>query len=435
MYIPLPEKTSPSTGYIINHVGNEAIKMMSTISAQTAHQYSDTTLHSRSEKITSDKKKDIDKIWLIIIPIIVIFFATLISLTCASNRKKRNDEEERSDSPSSPRSLSRSRTNDTRSPRPYSSHKPSSGRPTGEMGAARAALGATISPPTPPPRQIEQEPIRHGRPTGQMGAARAALGATIEPEINELGVQNTPVQWDEGYVITRPEEARINNDRSLRFQESYLSTEVGTRVISRPIQEPESVYSLRPGENMVQMMQRVDDELHQAVSRYPIFANSLPRAPSPVRRESRREPRPMTLDEEVSRQVASFPIFQQNLGNQYAMATGSNEEEYREATTITTRDNEELWREVATLPVFQNAAAYRSMPTRRPDPMTPGFMTPPPAYEHAPEYGEDDWIGARDEYGPGSQDDSGGNGENAGLTPSALPPAYIMDDPRFCQGV
>ncbi|KAJ8062077.1 hypothetical protein OCU04_009856 [Sclerotinia nivalis] len=433
MYIPLPEKTSPSTGDVINHVGNEAIKMMSTIFAQTAHQYSDTTLHSRSEKITSDKRNDADKIWLIIIPVIVIFFVTVISLTCTSDGKKRNDEEERIDSPSPRISLSRSRTNDTRSPRPYSSHKPSSGRPTGEMGAARAALGATIDPPTPPPRQIEQDPIRHGRPTGQMGAARAALGATIEPEINGLGIQNAPIQWDQGCVITRSEEARINNDRPLRFQESYLSTETGTRVVSRPIQEPESVYSLRPGENTVQMMQRVDDELHQAVSRYPIFANSVPRAPSPARRESRRETRetrPMTLDEEISRQVASFPISQQDSGNQHVMATGSNEEEYREATTITTRDDEELWREVATLPMFQNTDAYRSMPTRRPDPVTPGFVTPPPAYEHAPEYGEDDWIGARDEYGLGSQDENGGNEGNYGLSPSTLPPAYIRDDPR-----
>ncbi|CAD6446428.1 44690698-25f5-48a2-9989-7953fa274353-CDS [Sclerotinia trifoliorum] len=440
MYIPLPESTSPSPSEIINHVGNEAIRIMGTVLPQTTHQYSDINLHSRSEKITSDKKRDASKMWLIIIPVIIIGVATLLSLTCASNHKKRTIEEEISESSSPQRSLSRSQTNDATSPRLYSSHKPSSGRPTGEMGAARAALGATINPPTPPPppQQMEQEPPRHGRPTGQMGAARAALGATIEPGITGLGTQNVPIQWDQGCAITRPEGARMNNDRSLRFQESYLSTEYGTRDISRPTQEQESVYSLRPGENTVQMMQRVDEELHQAVSRYPVFANSVPGVPSPIERESiretreTRETRPMTLDEQVSRQVASFPIFQQNSRNQPAIATGNNEGEHRETTTNTTRNYDELWREVATLPMFENTPTYRSMPTRRPDPTTAGFVTPPPAYEHVPEYGEDDGIGARDGYGSGSGS-QGANVSyegNVGLAPSVLPPAYVRYERR-----
>ncbi|EDN99129.1 predicted protein [Sclerotinia sclerotiorum 1980 UF-70] len=370
--------------------------------------------------------------WLIITPVIIIGVATILSFICTIHRKKRTAEEKinASSSPRRSLSLSRSRTNDTRNPRPYSSHKPNSGRPTGEMGAARAALGATIHPPTPLPLppQMEQAPIIHGRPTGQMGAARAALGATIEPGVTGLGIQNVPIQWDSGCVVTRPEAARINT----------------------VTQEPGSVYSLRarPGENTTQMMQRVDEELrfHQAVSRYPIFADSVPSTALPVLRESRRETRErrenrqMTLDEEVNRQVASFPIFQQNSRNgyQHVIPTGNNGEEYREVTTNTntTRDgdDDELWREVATLPLFQNTPTYRSTPTRRPDPLTPRFVTPPPAYEYAPAYGEDDGIGARDGYasglGLGSQGRNGGFGDNGGVGPAALPPAYVRYEGR-----
>ncbi|KAI9651328.1 hypothetical protein NHQ30_001367 [Ciborinia camelliae] len=269
-------------------------------------------------------------------------------------------------------------------------NRPRPGRPTGEMGAARAALGATI-PPTPPP-QMSQKYINigrdpRGRPTGEMGAARAALGATIESE-NESGP---------GDARSGSSTNTVNSNRPLRFQESYLPTENGTRVISRPIQPPASVYSLRPGETVSQMTQRVDNELLEAVSRYPIFQNSLPKPPSPAGPSSSRPTRPMTiLDEEVSRRVSTFPIFQQNNraeGNMSARRRRSNEELGRGgAVELIRRYNVFFRRDIGALTI-QRSEEWWS--TRRPGPITPGFLipppayellTPPPAYEHAPAY-------------------------------------------------
>ncbi|TGO56789.1 hypothetical protein BCON_0073g00230 [Botryotinia convoluta] len=411
MYIP--EEPGRSEMVMIQ----EMAQMMTTTLGQSPHQYPDNSIHTRSEKITSDRKsQDSAKTWILAIPVgVMIVIFLLLSCVIAIKKRLEQTRDHYTQRPLSriPTTRSRKSRNDTRSLYPVYSHRP---KPTGEMGAARAALGATI-PPAPINLPIEEDcttgSLRNQsyyRPTGHIGAARAALGARVEPEVGQ---------------------AR-NNDRSLRFQQSYVPTDIGSRVVSRPVEQSDSIYTLRPGESVTDMMQRVDSEVHRAVSRYPIFANNLPSPPPAHLRRSSQSTGPMTIDEEVSRQVASFPIFQQNSGTQHAMTTGSNEEQYRESTTITTAsantetDNEELRREVATLPVFQNTAGYRSMPTRRPDPVTPGFVTPPPAYSHAPSYRGYD----SDEEAPENEADDSVDEENRVSTPSTLPPAYIRGDYR-----
>ncbi|RAL61241.1 hypothetical protein DID88_010320 [Monilinia fructigena] len=127
-----------------------------------------------------------------------------------------------------------------------------------------------------------------------MGAARAALGATIEPETKgaRSHARNMRTNLDDEFVITNPPSVTIRpknesimtkNKRPLRFQETNLSTETGARVISRPILEPDSINSRRPDESMVNMRRRVDDELHEAISSYPIFQNSRPKHSSPLK--------------------------------------------------------------------------------------------------------------------------------------------------------
>ncbi|KAF7910177.1 hypothetical protein EAE99_011369 [Botrytis elliptica] len=414
MYIPgEPER---SEVVVVQGMVQSVFRMMTTILGQTPHQYPDNNIHTRSEKITSDRQsQDSTKTWILAIPLGVMAVVFLIVFCLiAINKRLEQTRDHYTQRPLSRTSTTRSGKlrNDTRVLYPVYSHRP---KPTGEMGAARAALGATINP-APRSSPIEEECTTDSpripsyyRPTGQIGAARAALGARVEPEVRQV---------------------RTSNDRPLRLQESYVSTDTGSRVVSRPVEQSDSVYTLRPGESLADMMQRVDSEVHRAVSRYPIFANNLPSPPPARLRRPSRPAGPMTIDEEVSRQVASFPIFQQNSGTQHAMATGSNEGQYRESTTITTAsanaemNNEELRREVATLPVFQNTANYRSMPTRRPDPVTPGFVTPPPAYSHAPSYRGYD----SDEEAPENEADDSIHEENRVTTPSTLPPAYIRGD-------
>ncbi|KAF7890162.1 hypothetical protein EAF00_008478 [Botryotinia globosa] len=419
MYIPgEPER---SEVVVIQGMVQSVFGMMTTIAGQTPDQYPDNDIHTRSEKITSDRKsQDSAKTWILAIPLGVMLIVFLIvSCLVVINKRMEQTRDHYTQRPLSRTSTTRSRKlrSDARVIYPVYSHRP---KPTGEMGAARAALGATITPApiTPAPRSppIEEECTASSprnqsycRPTGQIGAARAALGARVEPEVRQ---------------------ARANNDRPVRFQQTFVPTDIGSRVVSRPVEQSDSIYALRPGESNADMMQRVDSEVHRVVSRYPIFANNLPSPPPARLRRPSRPAGPMTIDEEVSRQVASFPIFQQNSGTQHAMATGSNEEQYRESTTITTAsanaeiDNEELRREVAALPVFQNTADYRSMPTRRPDPATPGSVTPPPAYSHAPSYRGYD----SDEEAPGNEADDSFDEENRVTTPSNLPPAYIRGD-------
>ncbi|TEY57455.1 hypothetical protein BOTCAL_0218g00050 [Botryotinia calthae] len=393
--------------------------MMTTILGQTPHQYPDTTIYTRSEKITSDRNsQDSAKTWILAIAfgVMIAFFLLLFCILEIKKRleQKKDHYTQRPLSRTST-TMSRKSRNDTRGLYPVYSHRP---KPTGEMGAARAALGATISP-TPINRSSEEEyttsiPRNQGyyRPTGEIGAARAALGARVEPEA---------------------EQARTNNNRPLRFQQSYIPTDIGSRVVSRPIEQHDSIYTLRPGESVADMMQRVDSEVQRAVSRFLIFANNLPSPPPPAHpRRPSRSRGPMTVDEEVSLQVAAFPIFQQNSRTQHAVATGINEEQYRESTTITAasantgNDEGELRREVATLPVFQNTASYRPMPTRRPDPVTPGSMTPPPAYSHAPSYRGYD----SDEEAPENEAGDAVDDENHGTVLSSLPPAYFSGDYR-----
>ncbi|THV52389.1 hypothetical protein BGAL_0080g00120 [Botrytis galanthina] len=410
MYIP----GEPERSKVV--VIQEVVQMMTTIIGQTPHQYPDNNIYTRSEKITSDRKsQDSARTWILAIPVGVIIVVFLIgSCLVAINKRLEQTRDHYTQRPLSRVSTTRSRKlrSDVRVLEPVYSHRP---KPTGEMGAARAALGATITPaPRSPP--IEEECTTDSpripsyyRPTGQIGAARAALGARVEPEVRQ---------------------ARPHNDRPLRFQQSYVPTDIGSRVVSRPVEQSDSIYTLRPGESNADMMQRVDSEVHRAVSRYPIFANNLPSPPPARLRRPSRSAGPMTIDEEVSQQVAAFPIFQQNSGTQHAMATASNEEQYRESTTITTAsanaemNNEELRREVATLPIFQTTADYRSMPTRRPDPVTPGFVTPPPAYSHAPSYRGYD----SDEEAPENEAEDSIDEENRVTTPSTLPPAYIRGD-------
>ncbi|KAF7945036.1 hypothetical protein EAE96_009819 [Botrytis aclada] len=410
MYIP--EKPELS-GVVMNQgMAQSDSRLMTTIFEPTPHQYPNTNIHTRSEKITSDRKsQDSAKTWTLAILAGVVFAMFLISLCIVTIKKRREQTRDHYTQRPSSRASTRSRksrtTNDTRSLYPVQSHRP---KPTGGMGAARAALGATI-PPAPTSSPVQEEyapriPRTYYRPTGQIGAARAALGARREPEARQ---------------------PTTNNDRPIRFQQSYVPTDVGSRVVSRPVEQPDSIYALRPGESAADMMQRVDSEVHRAVSRYPIFADSLP-SPPPAR--LRRPTRPLTVDEEVSRQVASFPIFQQNSGPRHAMATASNEGQYRESTTITTAranteiDDEELRREVAALPVFHNTPGHRPMPTRRPDPVTPGSVTPPPAYSHAPSYRGYD----SDEEAPENEADDSVDEEIGATTPSTLPPAYIRGD-------
>ncbi|KAF5868813.1 uncharacterized protein Bfra_012145 [Botrytis fragariae] len=416
MYIP--EEPERSEVVIIQEMAQSAFRMMTTIIGQTPNLYPDTNIHTRSEKITSDRKsQDSAKTWILAIPVgVMIVIFLLLSCVIAIKKRLEQTRDHYTQRPLSrtPTTRSRKSRNDSRTLYPVYSHRP---KPTGEMGAARAALGATISP-VPSNSPVEEDytagSLRNQsyyRPTGQIGAARAALGARVEPEVGQ---------------------ARTNNDRPLRFQQSYVPTDIGIRVVSRPVEQLDSIYTLRPGESVADMMQRVDSEVHRAVSRYPIFANNLPSPPPAHVRRPSRSTGPITIDEEVSRQVASFPIFQQNSGAQHAMATGSNEEQYRESTTITTASantgiyNEELRREVAALPVFQNTAGYRSMPTRRPDPVTPGVVTPPPAYSHAPSYRGYD----SDEEAPENEGDDSVDEENRVNTPSTLPPAYIRGDYR-----
>ncbi|KAF7921495.1 uncharacterized protein EAE97_011284 [Botrytis byssoidea] len=419
MYIP--GKPEHSEVVVIQKTVQSVFRMMTTIIGQTPHQFLDNNIHTRSEKITSDRKsQDSAKTWILAIPLgVMVVVFLIVSCLVAINKRLEQTRDHYTQRPLSRTSTTRSRKlrSDVRVLPPVYSHRP---KPTGEMGAARAALGATITPapiiPAPRSPPIEEECTTgsprnqsYCRPTGQIGAARVALGARVEPEVRQAGA---------------------NNDRPVRFQQSYVPTDIGSRVVSRPVEQSDSIYTLRPGESHADMMQRVDSEVHRVVSRYPIFANNLPSPPPARLRRPSRPAGPMTIDEEVSRQVAAFPIFQQNSGTQHAMATGSNEEQYRESTTITTAsanaeiDNEELRREVAALPVFQNTADYRSMPTRRPDPVTPGFVTPPPAYSHAPSYRGYD----SDEEAPESEADDSVDEGNRVTTPSALPPAYIRGD-------
>lgn len=417
MYIP--EEPELSGVVVIQELAQSAMKTMTTILGQTSHQYPDTAIYTRSEKITSDRNsQDSAKTWILAIAfgVMIAFFLLLFCLLEIKKRlEQRKDRYTQRPLSRTSTTMSRKSRNDTRSLYPVYSHRP---KPTGEMGAARAALGATIHP-SPIDQSSEEEyttssPRNQGyyRPTGEIGAARAALGARVQPEV---------------------EQARTNNDRPLRFQQSYVPTDIGSRVVSRPVEQHDSIYTLRPGESVADMMQRVDSEVQRAVSRFPIFANNLPSPPPTAHpRRPSRSTVPMTVDEQVSLQVAAFPIFQQNSGTQHAMAPGSDEEEYRESTTITAAsantemDGGELRREVATLPVFQSTASYRPMPTRRPDPVTPGFITPPPAYSHAPSYREYD----SDEEAPENEADNAVDDENHGTVLSSLPPAYFSGDYR-----
>ncbi|KAM0149378.1 hypothetical protein ACHAQE_009422 [Botrytis cinerea] len=417
MYIP--EEPELSGVVVIQELAQSAVKIVTTMLGRTPHQYPDTTIYTRSEKITSDRNsQDSAKTWILAIAfgVMIAFFLLLFCILEIKKRlEQRKDHYTQRPLSRTSTTMSRKSRNDTRSLYPVYSHRP---KPTGEMGAARAALGATILPsPIDEPSEEEyttSSPRNQGyyRPTGEIGAARAALGARVQPEV---------------------EQARTNNDRPLRFQQSYVPTDIGSRVVSRPVEQHDSIYTLRPGESVADMMQRVDSEVQRAVSRFPIFANNLP-SPPPTAHPPRpsRSTVPMTVDEQVSLQVAAFPIFQQNSGTQHAMATGSNQEEYRESTTITAAsantemDDGELRREVATLPVFQSTASYRPMPTRRPDPVTPGFITPPPAYSHAPSYREYD----SDEEAPDNEADNAVDDENHGTVISSLPPAYFSGDYR-----
>ncbi|KAM0126821.1 hypothetical protein ACHAO1_009847 [Botrytis cinerea] len=417
MYIP--EEPELSGVVVIQELAQSAMKIITTMLGRTPHQYPDTTIYTRSEKITSDRNsQDSAKTWILAIAfgVMIAFFLLLFCILEIKKRLgQRKDHYTQRPLSRTSTTMSRKSRNDTRSLYPVYSHRP---KPTGEMGAARAALGATILPsPIDEPSEEEyttSSPRNQGyyRPTGEIGAARAALGARVQPEV---------------------EQARTNNDRPLRFQQSYVPTDIGSRVVSRPVEQHDSIYTLRPGESVADMMQRVDSEVQRAVSRFPIFANNLP-SPPPTAHPPRpsRSTVPMTVDEQVSLQVAAFPIFQQNSGTQHAMATGSNQEEYRESTTITAAsantemDDGELRREVATLPVFQSTASYRPMPTRRPDPVTPGFITPPPAYSHAPSYREYD----SDEEAPDDEADNAVDDENHGTVLSSLPPAYFSGDYR-----
>ena len=417
MYIP--EEPELSGVVVIQELAQSAMKIITTMLGRTPHQYPDTTIYTRSEKITSDRNsQDSAKTWILAIAfgVMIAFFLLLFCILEIKKRlEQRKDHYTQRPLSRTSTTMSRKSRNDTRSLYPVYSHRP---KPTGEMGAARAALGATILPsPIDEPSEEEyttSSPRNQGyyRPTGEIGAARAALGARVQPEV---------------------EQARTNNDRPLRFQQSYVPTDIGSRVVSRPVEQHDSIYTLRPGESVADMMQRVDSEVQRAVSRFPIFANNLP-SPPPTAHPPRpsRSTVPMTVDEQVSLQVAAFPIFQQNSGTQHAMATGSNQEEYRESTTITAAsantemDDGELRREVATLPVFQSTASYRPMPTRRPDPVTPGFITPPPAYSHAPSYREYD----SDEEAPDNEADNAVDDENHGTVLSSLPPAYFSGDYR-----
>ncbi|KAK6596497.1 hypothetical protein H4I96_09149 [Botrytis cinerea] len=401
MYIP--EEPELSGVVVIQELAQSAMKIITTMLGRTPHQYPDTTIYTRSEKITSDRNsQDSAKTWILAIAfgVMIAFFLLLFCILEIKKRlEQRKDHYTQRPLSRTSTTMSRKSRNDTRSLYPVYSHRP---KPTGEMGAARAALGATILPsPIDEPSEEEytttSSPRNQGyyRPTGEIGAARAALGARVQPEV---------------------EQARTNNDRPLRFQQSYVPTDIGSRVVSRPVEQHDSIYTLRPGESVADMMQRVDSE-------------SPPTAHPP---RPSRSTVPMTVDEQVSLQVAAFPIFQQNSGTQHAMATGSNQEEYRESTTITAAsantemDDGELRREVATLPVFQSTASYRPMPTRRPDPVTPGFITPPPAYSHAPSYREYD----SDEEAPDNEADNAVDDENHGTVLSSLPPAYFSGDYR-----
>ncbi|KAM0309385.1 hypothetical protein ACHAO8_009074 [Botrytis cinerea] len=459
MYIP--EEPELSGVVVIQELAQSAMKIITTMLGRTPHQYPDTTIYTRSEKITSDRNsQDSAKTWILAIAfgVMIAFFLLLFCILEIKKRlEQRKDHYTQRPLSRTSTTMSRKSRNDTRSLYPVYSHRP---KPTGEMGAARAALGATILPsPIDEPSEEEyttSSPRNQGyyRPTGEIGAARAALGATVHPtpidQSSEEEYTTTSSPRNQGYyrptgeigaaraalgarVQPEVEQARTNNDRPLRFQQSYVPTDIGSRVVSRPVEQHDSIYTLRPGESVADMMQRVDSEVQRAVSRFPIFANNLP-SPPPTAHPPRpsRSTVPMTVDEQVSLQVAAFPIFQQNSGTQHAMATGSNQEEYRESTTITAAsantemDDGELRREVATLPVFQSTASYRPMPTRRPDPVTPGFITPPPAYSHAPSYREYD----SDEEAPDNEADNAVDDENHGTVLSSLPPAYFSGDYR-----
>lgn len=459
MYIPLPEKPSPSTGNVINHIGNKALKIMTSLFVQPVHvpqyEYTNSNLHRRTQKLTSDKKDDGNKAWILAIPFgIMILLAVLASCAeeCRQRRERERDARVGERRNGTQRPFSRSRTNDPRTERRLYSSSSSSNvlpRPTGQMGAARVALSADIPVYVPTLRPqpgmglaraalgatIEPEVRRTtsgiGVPTGQMGAARAALGATIEPQRSatandaRLGVINTsgPRQWNSSVVISQRERARRNSDSSISFQRTIISSGNETRVISHPIHPPNSVYALRRGENPAQMMQRVNDELHRTVSNFPIFQNSVPKPPDslPIRRPGYGS----SVDEQVRRQVAAFPIFQRH-GNESEIVQSRVEERNsaeltRPATTPGMRMDEELRRDVAAAPLFQGQgpANYRSMPTRR-----PGNVTPPPAYEYAPGY-----VHARDDNVSEMRVDMGeGYGGNDGNIPSSPPPAYFQGD-------
>ncbi|KAA8564302.1 hypothetical protein EYC84_011246 [Monilinia fructicola] len=447
MFIPLPESAGSPTREILQDGGHQYMRTAAAIFAQNVHQTSNVFIHKRAEELTTGiKPRDGIILWHIAVIFgVSAFFGILIFYGCRFCCRRIREQERDS---SSRRLLSRSRTFDPQSRRTCFSDGPTSGWPTGEMGAARAALGATIDPtPSSSPSSLMQQ-ITHqerdarGRPTGEMGLARAALGATIEPE-NEgarSDARNVRTHLDDEFVITsppsvatRPEHGRIqsiatNSDRPLRFQETYLTNENGTQVISRPIPEADSIYSLRPGGSMAYMRRRVDDELHEAVSSYPIFQDSLPKHPSAPEPSPSRATRPTSrfnVDEEVSRQVASFPIFQQNSASRQSMMRRMSEDEELRRRETTTRD-EELRRQIAALPMFRNPVAYS--PTRRPETAASGSMTPLPAYEHAPAYdglGESRGVQGEGAHVLRNQGDVVRDEENDGFALANLPPAYV----------
>lgn len=176
------------------------------------------------------------------------------------------------------------------------------------------------------------------------------------------------------------------------------------------------------------MTQRIDADLHRELSRYPIFQSSLPRHPSPLQPPPLRPLPPMSsLDEAVSRQVATFPIFQQSNGAQQPISTTTRSTE--EPPSITMRSLEELRLEVARISMFQNSNGYR--PTGLPGRETPGFMTPPPVYEHAPEYEREfEWVATQGGDVPTDQADNVSDEGSTSLLPSGLPPAYVRGEQR-----
>ncbi|QSZ33170.1 hypothetical protein DSL72_002756 [Monilinia vaccinii-corymbosi] len=363
MYTPLPQSTGPSAGDIISDVRNKYMKIMTAAFAQTVQQFSSTSVYKRAEELASDKaSRGRDELWLLLALCPVLLFGGLILYSRQRDRDNRG-------------------TRDTRNLNPWASNRPRSGRPTGEMGAARAALGATIEPQTG-----EAQSHRRNTQLPLDGKLVVTKPGAVATRLEQAGIESTPV------------------NRPLRLRESYLSTENGTRVISRPISEPDSVYSLRRGESTAQMRRRVDNELHEAFSAYPIFQNSLQERPAP------REPLPaptirpttpisdVNVHEEVRRPVPSFPVYEmesETLEEMIAMARQRNP------------------RPVPPSPVYEMESETLEQMIARARRMNrlQGLATPPPAYEHAPSYEEEYTM----------SDDEGSTYPN----PPDSPPAYV----------